>query len=76
MVQLAEMLELQLESFGSGFVVLQSVEPNTPLREGAYLGIELLPPNEEREPVEETEENRSTEDEQIDGENENQDETN
>lgn len=75
-VQLAEMLDLQLESFGSGFVVLQSVEPNTPLREGSYLGIELLPPNEEREAVEETEENRSTEDEQIDGENENQDETN
>jgi penicillin-binding protein 2B len=48
-VQLAEILDLKLETFGNGFTVMQSIEPGTPLQEGAYLGVELLPPGEEYE---------------------------
>lgn len=61
-VQLGELLDLQLESFGSGYVVLQSVEPNTPIQEGSYLGVELLPPHEERDPPEDPDEENATED--------------
>lgn len=46
-VQFADLLDLQLETFGNGFVVLQSVKPGTPIGSGSYLGVDLLPPDEE-----------------------------
>jgi len=52
-VQFAEMLDLQLESFGDGFVSMQSVEEGTPIQEGTYLGVELLAPGEEPDENEE-----------------------
>lgn len=61
-VELADMMDLQLESFGNGYVVMQSVEPGTALSKGAYLGIELLPPGEEREEIPDDEEQEETSD--------------
>lgn len=78
-VELADMLDLQLESFGNGYVVMQSVEPGTSLKEGSYLGIELLPPGEEREEVQEDEEQQeetSADDEQAEEIDVEQEETN
>lgn len=49
-VQFAELLDLQLESFGNGFVVMQNVEAGTPLTEGTYLGVELEIPEAADDP--------------------------
>lgn len=78
-VELADLLDLQLETFGNGYVVMQSVEPGTSLIKGSYLGIELLPPGEEREEVEEDEEqqeNTTADDEQAESTDIEQEETN
>lgn len=68
-VQLAEMLELQLESFGSGYVVMSGIAEGTPLNPNDYLGVEFLLPHEERRPLEEMEEdleNAEQEEEETD----------
>ncbi|MBP2077543.1 penicillin-binding protein [Oceanobacillus polygoni] len=54
-MKLAELMQLKTETFGSGYVVTQNIPEGTPLKENDYLGIELLPPNEEAD--EETNDN-------------------
>lgn len=43
--QLAGLMELQIETFGNGYVVTQHIKEGTPLKEGDYLGVELAPPD-------------------------------
>ncbi|MFC3040239.1 penicillin-binding protein [Virgibacillus xinjiangensis] len=43
----AGLLELQVETFGNGYVDVQHIEPGTPLNKGDYLGVELSPPGAE-----------------------------
>lgn len=64
-VHLAELLDLQLEIFGSGYVVMQSVEPGTPIQAQTYLGVELLHPGEEVEEVQEESEEENEEREET-----------
>lgn len=63
-VRFAELLDLQLEMFGSGYVTLQSVEAGIPIQEGSYLGVELSHPGEEVEESEEEDESDTTEEEE------------
>lgn len=65
-VQFADMLELQLESTGNGYVVMQGIAQDTPIKQGDYLGVEFLPPNEEKKPLEDPNEDEK---EQQDDEN-------
>ncbi|UJL47848.1 PASTA domain-containing protein [Virgibacillus sp. NKC19-16] len=46
-LELADLTQLQIETFGNGYVVTQNIEEGTPLKEGDYLGVELAPPNED-----------------------------
>lgn len=63
-VQFADMLELQLETFGNGYVVKQGMEEGTPIKNGDYLVVELLLPNEEVEEGQEEQETEETESEE------------
>lgn len=69
-VQFADMLELKLETFGSGYVVMQGIKEGTPIKNGDYLGVEFLPPNEERVPLEDPEEGFDNIEEQTEEQNE------
>ncbi|WP_330948429.1 penicillin-binding protein [Virgibacillus sp. MG-45] len=44
-LQLAQLTELKLETIGNGYVVKQSIQQGKPIKENAYLGVELKPPN-------------------------------
>ncbi|RLL45232.1 penicillin-binding protein [Oceanobacillus piezotolerans] len=44
-MQLADLMNLQIETFGNGYVTTQSVQEGANLQEGDYLGVELQPPN-------------------------------
>ncbi|WP_449353982.1 penicillin-binding transpeptidase domain-containing protein [Virgibacillus natechei] len=46
-LELADLVELKIETFGNGYAVTQNIEEGTPLKEGDYLGVELAPPNED-----------------------------
>lgn len=48
-MKLAELMQLKTETFGNGYVVTQNIPKGTPLKKNDYLGIELLPPNEEKD---------------------------
>ncbi|HLS07004.1 MAG TPA: penicillin-binding transpeptidase domain-containing protein, partial [Bacillota bacterium] len=45
--QLAELLQLNLETIGHGYATIQSIKKGTPLKEGDYLGVELKLPTEQ-----------------------------
>jgi penicillin-binding protein 2B len=45
-LQLTELLELQTETFGNGFVATQSISEGTPIKKGDYLGVEFTSPND------------------------------
>ncbi|MHA6251386.1 penicillin-binding protein [Oceanobacillus sp. CAU 1775] len=68
-VQFASMLELQLETFGNGYVAVQGTKEGTPIKKGDYLVIELMLPNEE-EPVTEENEDEGVEQEEQETESE------
>ncbi|BAC13420.1 penicillin-binding protein 2B (cell-division septum) [Oceanobacillus iheyensis HTE831] len=59
---LANLLDLQVESFGSGYVTTQNIDVGNPLQSGDYLGVELEGPS-------------STDDEEESSEEENEEET-
>ncbi|WP_047984559.1 penicillin-binding protein [Ornithinibacillus californiensis] len=63
-LKLTDMLELDLETFGNGFVVTQSIEEERDLTKGAYLGVELKTPKELQELK--SEENAETGEEPVD----------
>lgn len=44
--QLADLLELKLETIGNGYVMTQNIKKGTPLKKNDYLGVELELPNE------------------------------
>ncbi len=44
--QLADLLELKLETIGSGYVMTQNIKKGTLLKKNDYLGVELELPNE------------------------------
>ncbi len=46
--QLADLMELKVETFGSGYVVTQNIKENTVLKKGDYLGVELAAPDVEK----------------------------
>ncbi|WP_339215431.1 penicillin-binding protein [Ornithinibacillus sp. FSL M8-0202] len=48
-LKLSEMMELETEPLGNGFVITQSIEPGSDLSKGAYLGVELKTPKELKE---------------------------
>ncbi len=53
---LADLLQLNLETLGSGYITTQSIEPGNSLEEGDYLAVELEPPtNQDEVPLEEEE---------------------
>ncbi|WP_042223861.1 penicillin-binding protein [Oceanobacillus manasiensis] len=60
-LQLSNLLELETDTTGSGFVTTQSIKAGTQIKKGDSLSIELLPPNNEQE-----EDNDSGEEEQED----------
>ncbi|MFS0672343.1 penicillin-binding protein [Ornithinibacillus sp. 179-J 7C1 HS] len=64
-LKLGDMLELQIETLGNGFVITQSIEEGKELSKGSYLGIELKTPSEIHE-MKKSEENTETEDEAVD----------
>jgi len=45
-LQLTELLELQIETFGNGFVATQNIDEGTPLKKGDYLGVEFTSPDD------------------------------
>lgn len=67
-VQFADMLGLQLESTGNGYVVMQGIDEDTPIKKGDYLGVEFLPPNEEKKPLQDPNEDEFEETEEGNGE--------
>lgn len=69
-IQFADMLELQLESTGNGYVVMQGIEKDKPIKKGDYLGVEFLPPNEEKKPMQDPNEDEF---EETEGNGEEQD---
>ncbi|MFD1067233.1 penicillin-binding protein [Oceanobacillus locisalsi] len=46
-MRFADMLDLQTERFGNGYVTSQSIEVGKPIQEGDYLGFELEDPSSE-----------------------------
>ncbi|WP_019378525.1 penicillin-binding protein [Virgibacillus halodenitrificans] len=46
-IQIAELLELKIETFGNGYTVTQNIKAGTPLKKGDYLGVEFKPPTKE-----------------------------
>ncbi|TMN23489.1 penicillin-binding protein [Lentibacillus cibarius] len=51
-LQLANLLDLKVETMGNGYVIKQSVTKGTPLKKNDYLGVELEPPEPMREQTE------------------------
>ena len=47
-LQLADLMELKVETFGNGYVVTQNIKKNTVLKKGDYLGVELATPDEKK----------------------------
>lgn len=45
-LQFADLLDIQLEISGNGYVEAQSLDEGTPLQRKAYLSVDLLPPEE------------------------------
>ena len=45
-LQLADLLQLKVETFGNGYAVSQNIKKGTPLKKDDYLGVELLTPDE------------------------------
>lgn len=49
-LQLADLLQLKVETIGNGYVTTQNIKKGTPLKKNAYLGVELeLPKHEQLE---------------------------
>ncbi|MBP1968199.1 penicillin-binding protein 2B [Virgibacillus natechei] len=72
-MELANLLQLEVEAFGHGYVDTQSMEEDTPIDEGDYLGVELILPGEnnteeEITDHEESEQSDAPEDESLDTE--------
>lgn len=44
-MEFADLLQLQAERFGNGYVTSQSIEVGKPIQEGDYLGFELEVPS-------------------------------
>lgn len=44
-LQLADLLELKVETLGHGYAIKQSIKAGTSIKKGAYLGVEFKPPN-------------------------------
>lgn len=64
-LQFGHLLKLKTETVGEGYVIRQSVEVGTPLKEGDYLGVELKPPEVPKdEEIEGDIENEETEEEE------------
>ncbi|WP_040979936.1 penicillin-binding protein [Oceanobacillus jeddahense] len=59
----ADMLDLQTERFGNGYVTSQSIEVGKPIQEGDYLGFELEIPSGESSDDSGDEDNEETEEE-------------
>jgi penicillin-binding protein 2B len=49
-MELANLMNFNIETFGDGYVVTQNIQEGSPIKENDYLGIELLPPNESLNP--------------------------
>ena len=62
-LKLGDMLSLDIESFGNGYVVTQSIKEGLQLSKGTYLGVELKTPKElqEIEAAEETSDEEAAE---------------
>ena len=45
-MKLADLMSFNVETFGDGYVATQNIQEGSPIKENDYLGIELLPPNE------------------------------
>ncbi|MFD1038083.1 penicillin-binding protein [Virgibacillus byunsanensis] len=45
-LQLANLLELDIEIIGNGYVMTQSIKEGSSVKKDSYLGVELKPPNE------------------------------
>ncbi|WP_067728299.1 penicillin-binding protein [Oceanobacillus damuensis] len=58
-MKLTDLMQLKVETFGNGYVVTQNIPEGTPIKENDYLGVELLPPDEE--PEENVDDNRNGE---------------
>lgn len=70
-MELANLLQLEIETFGHGYVDTQSMEEDTPIVEGDYLAVELIRPGEnnteeEITDGEESEQSNAPEDESLD----------
>jgi len=58
-VEFADLLELNIEVIGNGYVIRQYIEEGTPIKENDYLGVELIQPtenNQTEQPAENDEE--------------------
>ncbi|WP_068672480.1 penicillin-binding protein [Oceanobacillus sp. Castelsardo] len=62
-LQLADLLELKVETFGNGYVTSQSIEKNAEISKGEYLAVELSPPGQD-ENEENNKENENTDTEE------------
>ncbi|WP_096269975.1 penicillin-binding protein [Paucisalibacillus globulus] len=67
-LKLGEMLSLDIETIGNGYVVTQSIEEGQTISNGNYLGVELKTPKElqELKANEENNDTESTEEESVD----------
>lgn len=64
-IKLADLLDLQLEFLGSGYVTQQSIQVDTPLKQGDYLGIELSAPSLLENDQEENDTDHSTNEDEL-----------
>jgi penicillin-binding protein 2B len=64
-LQLTELLGLKTETFGHGFVSAQNINEGTPVKQGDYLGVEFVPPDD-IEDIELTESKAASEEETND----------
>src|SRR5690625_6857817 len=63
-IELASLLDLEIEHIGNGYVVTQSIKKGTSIKKGDYLGIELESPIDEKKQKSSNDDNeQETEDE-------------
>ncbi|WP_164669099.1 penicillin-binding protein [Virgibacillus doumboii] len=67
-LQLADLLQLKIETIGNGYVETQSIKKGTPVKKNDYLGVELKPPGSVNSENESNEENSAEQTEEVQSE--------
>ncbi|WP_099157989.1 penicillin-binding protein [Virgibacillus ndiopensis] len=64
-LQLADLVQLDIETIGNGYVFSQSIKQGTAIKKGDYLGVELEPPKKEKPTEKNESDNANQEGEQA-----------